>query len=212
MEEHSYPSPLEKRLTDEEVFSQIWLNPRKVFKFIYFYQYDKYMAILLVLAGIANAFQKISSINISIVSIIIIYVIMGAIVGLIGNYIFAALISWTGDWIKGRASTKAILKVLAYSSIPLVFTPITVIARVVLRGNGDFNDDLDGYNSLTQFIDKGLLLLSGVLATWAFVICVVGIAEVQKFSIGKAILNLILPFLLIIIPIIVIALLVKMGN
>ncbi len=48
----------EPYLTDEDVFSSIWFNPRKVFSFINRYNYNKYIYLLLVLAGVANAFYK----------------------------------------------------------------------------------------------------------------------------------------------------------
>jgi hypothetical protein len=46
----------------------------------------------------------------------------------------------------------------------------------------------------------GSSLLVFVLAVWTLVIFVVGLSEVQKFSVGKAIGNLFLAILVIIIP------------
>jgi hypothetical protein len=46
-----------------------------------------------------------------------------------------------------------------------------------------------------------------ILGCWTIYLCVIGISELQQFTVGKAVLNLLLPVLLIVIPILLIALL-----
>jgi hypothetical protein len=53
------------------------------------------------------------------------------------------------------------------------------------------------------------MILEFILGIWTIVFCVVGVSEVQKLSIGKSIVNLILPLLVFAIPIIIIVLIIK---
>jgi len=54
------------------------------------------------------------------------------------------------------------------------------------------------------------LFLEVVLGVWTIVLFVVGVSEVQKFSIWKAILNILLPVLLLLAVIVLVVLVVKM--
>ena len=49
-----------KNLTDKEIFSKIWTSTREIFKFINDKHYNKYVNLLLVLAGISRAFDRAS--------------------------------------------------------------------------------------------------------------------------------------------------------
>lgn len=199
----------EPYLTDEEVFSNIWVNPRKVFKFINAHNYNKYVYLLLILAGVANAFYKNTEYDLSGL-VIFLYVFIGGLLGLIGNYIYAALINWTGSWLNGKAETSAILRTIAFSNIPLILTLSITIARYIIRGNGNFSDGLEDSNSLTYIIENILLILNGILGIWSFVIFVIGIAEIQKFTIIKAFLNTILPILVFVVPIVLVLIIFKL--
>lgn len=92
--------------TDQEIFTKIWVTPRPIFQYIHDHQYQKYMVVLMVLAGIGSAFDRASSNNsgddISLQLVIALSVVMGGLLGWISYYIYAALISWTGKWLGER--------------------------------------------------------------------------------------------------------------
>ncbi|MFN8843910.1 MAG: hypothetical protein ACK5WV_09955, partial [Chryseotalea sp.] len=48
-------------LTDREIFTRIWTEPRLVMKYINDNSYDKFVVFLLVIGGISNAFDRIVS-------------------------------------------------------------------------------------------------------------------------------------------------------
>lgn len=201
----------ETYLTDEEVFSNIWLNPRKVFRFLHTYQYNKYVYLLLVFAGMANAFYKNSDHDLSTGNIFL-FLVLGGLLGFIGNYFYAALLSFTGSWINGRAQTGALLRVIAFSNLPIIFSITIVIARFIVRGDGNFSEELENAGKLTYYLEYFLIFLNAVLGFWTFVLMVVGISEVQRFSIGKAILNAMLPILIIVIPLLLFFGMFKLLN
>ncbi|MGB5647964.1 Yip1 family protein [Muriicola sp.] len=201
-----------KTLTDKEIFTKIWLSPRKVFKFINDQQYDRYVYLLLALAGIANAFDRAVSRDLgdkmSLWGIIMLCFFVGGFLGWISIYIYAGLISWTGKWLKGEGNSSSILRILSYALIPIIVAMIFLVPQIGIYGKEMFKSDGDITSAglIPNFIFYGTMILEFVLAIWTIVLCVVAVAEVQKFSIAKSILNLLLPVFLIGVPILIIIL------
>ena len=195
-----------KTLTDKEIFTDIWLSPRKVFKFINEQQYDRYVYLLLALAGISNAFDRAVNKDLgdkmSLWGIILLCIVVGGLLGWISYYIYAGLISWTGKWLKGEGDSSSILR------IPIIVALIFLVPQIGIYGKEIFKSDGDITSAglIPNVIFYGTMILEFVLAIWTIVLCVVAVAEVQKFSIAKSILNLILPVLVIGVPIIIIIL------
>lgn len=197
MEQSNFPDTY---LTDQQVLNKIWLEPRKVFRFLNQYKHDKYLILLLVLFGIQKALEKLSSsVNDgqSAILIIFISVFFGAIFGWIGQYIYAVFIRIAGNSLGGKADTRSILRVLAYSSIPVIFSLFCFVAKFVLLGNDIFLSDGSHLGKVAVFLNYSFIILEVILAVWSFVLCVVGIAEIQEFSLLKSLANLLLPFFII---------------
>jgi hypothetical protein len=206
----------QENLLDKEIFTKIWTSPRKVFRYLNERNYDKYMTILLLLSGISRAFNQAATKKIgdkmSIWAILVICIIFGGLLGWVSYYIYAALISWTGKWLKGEGNTNSILRIISYAMIPSIIALIFLIPQIGIYGNEIFKSDGDitsaglGSNILVYLT----FFLEVVFGIWTIILCIIGISEVQKFSIGKSILNLLLPGLLILIPVLLIVLFTKM--
>nr|MCU0384369.1 YIP1 family protein [Cyclobacteriaceae bacterium] len=183
-------------LTDKEIFTRIWTEPRLVMKYVNDNSYDKFVVILLVIGGISNAFDRIVSsdlfINQPLIVLIGIGLVLAGLSGWLGNYIYSAILAWTGKAFNGKAHSSDIFRVSAYSMIPSLFSLLIVFLQLFVFGFEVFRDDFDSsYFSAGQIaIFFGSSLLVFVLAVWTLVIFVVGLSEVQKFSVGKAIGNL----------------------
>lgn len=193
-------------LTDKEIFTRIWTEPRLVMKYINDNSYDKFVVFLLVIGGISNAFDRIVSsdlfINQPLIVLVGIGLVLAGLSGWLGNYIYAAILTWTGKAFDGKAHSSDVFRVCAYAMIPSIFLILIVFLQLFVFGFEVFRDDFDtnslGAGELAIYF--GLALLTIVFGVWSLVIFVVGLSEVQKFSIGKAIGNLILSFLVILIP------------
>jgi hypothetical protein len=185
-----------QRFTDKEIFTKIWTFPRPVFKFINHFKYQKYLTVLLILAGIVNAFDRADISNIgkydSIIVTIIASIVGGALFGWISFYIYSSLIRFTGKWINGKANTDSILRTLAYASIPSIAGLVLIIPKLLLRGS-------DLYENVLTY---GFSITESILGVWTLVLSVIGISEVQQFSIGRAVVNLILAVLVVAVPIV----------
>jgi len=202
-----------EKIEPKEIFYKLLTSPRDAFKFINDYKFDKHVTILLSLAGIVRTFDRAIGKNMgddfSLLGLITFCIIIGGLFGWITYYIYSALISWTGKWFEGTADTQSILRILAYSLFPSIFILILLIPQIAIYGNSMFQSDYDTSNTglINNIVYYGLLLCGVVLGIWSFVLSIIGISEVQKFSIWKALLNLLLPALFFISIILVIALL-----
>ena len=206
-------------MTDQEIFTQIWSQPRKVFHYINATGYEVYLTAIVVLLGISNAFDNAVSRSMGddmpLVAIILICVLLGGVTGWISTFIYAALIKWVGTWLEGKAeSTQAVFRMVGYGSLPIVASLPLLLAQILVFGNGLFQSDLGDYEG--SLVQNVVLFGSGIieigLAIWSFILVLVGLSEVQGFSLGKAFLNLLLPALIIIIPLaLILVLLLDLG-
>ena len=193
------------RLSDKEIFTKIWMSPRQVFKFINQNGYTKFSTILLIFGGITGALNSASTRNMGDImplwSVLIVCLIGGGVFGWLYFYIYAALLSWTGKWLKGTGNTKSLFRMISYALIPSLLVLFTFILRIALIGNAEFQRNMDVLDN--EFLITSLfsfsLFVEIVTGIWSLAILVIGISEVQKLSIGKSIVNLILPGVLLII-------------
>ncbi len=218
MENQADNPSLVENLTDQEIFTKIWTSPRTVIRYINENNYDKYVYILLFLAGIARAFDRASARDMgdtfSLWTVIGICVVVGGLLGWIAFYIYALLVVWTGKWLKGQGDHKSILRMLAYAMTPTIVALLLIIPQIWIYGIEIFKADgnITSAGLLSNIIFYGAMILEGILSIWTLVLCIVGISEVQKLSTGNAILNLLLPILIIAVPILCLTMFFSLFN
>jgi hypothetical protein len=205
-------------ISDKKLFTKIWTSPREVFQFLNTYKYDKHTTILLILAGIARSFDRASSKNMgndfSIWGIIAFCIIGGALFGWITYYLYAALISWTGKWLNGRGNTDSILRVLSFALLPSIVSLVFLIPQMLVYGTEIFKSegDISSEGIISNLIVYSSIVLELILGFWTFVLCIIAISEVQQLSIGKSILNVLLPAIIFVAIIFIIVLIVSGFN
>lgn len=190
-------------LTDKQVLTMIWTKPRKVFQFIHATYYEKYYRIILILLGISWAFQQASSNgfgdNRDIWFVVGIVVLFGGLFGWIVYYLVSALIYAVGKMFRGKSDISSILKTFAYANIPAAVASLVLIPEILVFGvemfETDFNFASGGAGGTIVFAIASVVQI--VLGIWSFVLFVVGLSVTQNFSIGKAVLNALLPFILL---------------
>ena len=191
-------------LSEKEIFRNIWMSPRKVFKFINDRNYNELTTVLLIFGGIASSLNNASGRNIGdympLWSVLIVCVFGGAIFGWISFYIYAALLNWTGKWLKGVGNTKSLLRMMSYAVIPSLVIIILFSIRIALYGNEVFQSNIDivGKGALTIGVYAFTAFVEIAIGIWILAIMVIGISEVQKLSVWKSILNMILPVIVLI--------------
>ncbi|NRB48231.1 MAG: YIP1 family protein [Saprospiraceae bacterium] len=204
----------EYTFTDQEIFTKIWTRPRAVLQYVHDFQYEKFVAPLLVLAGIARAFDRAADRglgdSLSLIALIITCLISGGLLGWLSYYIYAALVSWTGKWLNAHGDTASILRVIAYAMIPAILALALLAVQIGIYGIEVFKADGDIYSGgiTANIIFYGSAVLEIILGITSLVFCVIGVSIVQQLSTAKTILNLLLPILIFLGPILLIAFLI----
>jgi hypothetical protein len=201
------------KISDKELFIKIWTSPRQIFRYIDDHKFDKYVKILLALAGISETFAKASSKHLGdelpLWAILGFCIILGGLLGWFSFYIYAALISWTGRWLKGQGDTSSILRIISYSMIPSIVGLLFLLPQLGIFGIELFKKDgiLFGEDLLSEIFGFGSMVLEYILDVWSLILCVIGLSEVQKFSTWKSIFNLLLPAIVFLVPLLILVLL-----
>ena len=191
------------RLSGRDIFSKIWMSPRMVFKFVTDSNYNGLTTSLLIFAGIVNALYSASVKNIgdhlSLPIVLIVCLIGGGIFGWIYFYLYAALLSWTGKWLKGAGNTRSLLRMMSLAFIPSLVLILLFIVRIALYGNEVFQSNIDIFakGAPTIAAYAFFTFVETAIGVWTLGILIIGISEVQKLSIWKSILNMILPIIIV---------------
>ena len=198
------------KLSDNYIFTKIWTSPRRIFKYINDSKYDKYTYVLLFLSGVSNAFDrafmKNSGDEMSLFAIIGYCIVLGGLLGWINLYLYAALCSWTGKWLNGQGNTNSLFRIMSYAMLPLILSLILLIPQFLIFGNEIYKEagDLYGHGWISIIVIYIFFVIDLLLGLWSIFLMAIGISEVQKLSIGKSVINMLLPVLIIVIPILLI--------
>ncbi|MDF2548239.1 MAG: hypothetical protein K0R93_3137 [Anaerosolibacter sp.] len=216
MSENMY-DPNESNIYTETLnpWISIWTKPRATIRQILDSKSQAYINILAMAGGIATALDKASEKNYGdtngVFSILIMAIFGGAIGGLITLYIGSALIYWTGKWIGGQGEYDEIKVAAAWANVPLIWGLLLWIPTIALYGSAYFSSDLAdlGYSMGLSIFAIILSIIAVILGVWSFIIQLKCLGEAQRFSAWKALGNIILSVLVIIVPILLLVVLLS---
>lgn len=206
--------PIDNDITEDNLIYKIWIKPTTTLAYILKNCPDKFMVPLMILGGITRAIDRASTQNMgdkySIFYILIITIVAGGLFGWISYYFYAWLLEITGKWLKGKADYEEFKTVIAWSLIPSICSLVLLIPEILIFGVDIFKSDMSdtGVVSIMLMVLFGLVEIT--LGIWTLIIFVKGVSLIQNFNTWKAILNMILPVFLILIPILFIVLIFKM--
>lgn len=126
--------------------------------------------------------------------------IVCAILGMIGISISTWLLHLTGRWIGGKGSYQTIRTAVTWSNVPNIVTILMWIVLLCVFGRAVFNKQFAdthfiGFQAGIVFI---IFLVQAVISIWGFIILLQGLGEVQGFSVWKALLNVLIPFVIVV--------------
>lgn len=213
MEEQFYDSDSKgnSSINEDNLALRILTAPKATFDYILTNCPNKSIHILFILGGIVHSLDRAQAKDIGdrlpLVAIFFTSIIAGALFGWMAYYFYAWLISLTGKWLGVDTDSRTIRTVLAWASIPEIASLILLIPTVIIFGEDSFKSEISNYTPLRMVFGTTQLILHLALSIWTLVLSVIGIALVQGFSYGKAILNIVLAASVIIVPIGLLALL-----
>ncbi len=201
--------------SDEQTLNpwvSMWTKPRATIQQIVDTNPERLVMTLAAISGFAQVLDRASMRSLGDKlewpAIFLIAAIAGPIGGIISLYIASALIRWTGTWIGGNASSQNIRAALVWSNVPIIWALILWIPELALFGQELFTSEtptIDATPSLA-FLMLGFAAIEISIAIWTIVVLLKCLGQVQSFSAWKALGNVVLAGLVVIVPIVVIVL------
>ncbi|OEF98944.1 hypothetical protein BHF71_10635 [Vulcanibacillus modesticaldus] len=192
---------------------EVWTKPKKTIRYIVDTDPKKYVLILAVLSGIYSIFGSFEEENIgdnlSLLSISLISIVLGAIVGIITLYLFTWIYKLTGKWIGGKADYRELRAAYAWGSVPIVIVgSALIILKLIFFGKDIYTSEMLKIGSSTflslLYVIFGIIELTAYI--WTFVISLKVLGEVQGFSTWRALGNLLLTILVVFVAVFIIVL------
>lgn len=172
----------------------IWMHPKKTMRHIL----DHYPTRFIHIFAITGAFTRVVSFALNWYTwwiTFLIWICLSIFTGLFFLYVFGGLLKWTGGWLQGQGSFQDIRASLAWSQIPvLVFFIFEIAILAIVRGDGG-----NLFYATTLFI----------LGIWAAIIFLCCLAESQRFSFFKALINYIMASVILIAAIVIVVLIIS---
>jgi Yip1 domain len=186
----------------------IWLHPRATVRDLKENGSSNDVLIFAALSGIASSLDNASNRNscdsYPLGLMLILAATVGPIGGLITVWLGSMLISFTGDFLKGRARIHEIRLALAWGLFPKTVSLIPWAVVIATTGPMLFQSkevDFEGQPLGVSIALLAALIVIFIFNLWAIFTTCHALAEVQGFnSAWKAFLNVVLAFLLIVLP------------
>jgi hypothetical protein len=194
----------------------IWVRPRATIQQLVDTDPERYVVALAALSGIVQMLGNASDRNlgdrVGLPVVLTMALLLGPFVGLIGVYLWALLLKWTGRWIGGHASAVQLRAAIAWAGVPIIVGGVAFVGALLIAGKELFTeatpwlDQNPGWALLTY----GLLITQFVTVAWGIVVSLKTVGQVQGFSAWRALGNTLLPLLLVVVLGIVTAIVIPM--
>lgn len=175
----------------------IWRHPRATIRHIVAENPNRSLWLLAAIYGfssILNLFQSASMGTAANTFILfVLAVVFAPLWGYVAFSVWGAVVLWTGKLFKGHASFTHIRAAYAWSCVPFAVNVVLWLLMMVVFGRELFLNFPDEH-LLTPILISilfCLLILKIVLSVWSLVIYFSALAEVQQFSILRAIGNVV---------------------
>ena len=182
----------------------IWTEPKKTIRAIVNSNAKFGFLILSAIYGLPLAFNLAQSFAFSgavpIWAILVGSLVVCTFLGMIGISLSAWLLHLTGRWIGGKGNFQTVRAAVAWSNVPNIVTILMWFVLLGIFGAQVFNRDFSethfvGYQAGVLFL---IMLVETIVSIWGFIILLNALAEVQGFSIWRAILNVVIPFVAVV--------------
>jgi hypothetical protein len=189
----------------------IWIKPRATMQQIVETNPERLVLFITALAGIDQVLNRASTRDLGDRMewpyIFLIALIFGPIGSLLSLYLGGALIHWTGRWLGGQGTPQTIRAALAWSRVPLVWRSLLWIPELALFRQELFTAETPNIdaNPMSALLLMGLGVMEMAIGVWAFIVLLKCLGQVQGFSAWKALANVLLPTLLLLVLIALVA-------
>ena len=181
----------------------IWTRPRATIRQQVERDPEAWVLALVAVAGVGHLLSDASARSygdrVDLPTLLVIALLVGPLFGILGAYVGGWLLRWSGRLLGGTARPVEIRAAIAWSGVPYVASMLLWIPELLLFGEELFTEATPRLDATPEL--QGLLLafvaVELTAALWAFIAFLKCLGEVQGFSAWRALLNLLLPGLLV---------------
>ena len=133
---------------------------------------------------------------------VLLVVVFSALLSIPLLYLLARVLRWTGGLLHGQADDNEIRAAIAWSNVPLLAGLALLALQLPIFGEDLFLSSkprIEADRAL-QIALLGFGVLRLVLQVWGVVIFVMALAEVQRFAVWQAIVNMVLTAVALFVP------------
>ncbi len=197
---------------------EMWLHPRKTIQTIVEFSPNYGLKILAFIYGLASLFSLAQTFSLGFYVGFVPLMLLILIAAPFWGYFVFTVVSWvvyyTGRWIKGLATRHQVRAVLAWSHIPMAAN-LLIWAVFLLIFRGMLFQGFPGtylFKGGMFYLLFSLSLMQLFMGIWSLVLYLNALAEVQGFSMGKAILNLLIAGVALMAAFSIVSLIVFWGS
>ncbi|PIS02819.1 MAG: hypothetical protein COT85_01955 [Chlamydiae bacterium CG10_big_fil_rev_8_21_14_0_10_42_34] len=184
-------------MENQNPWLSIWTSPRATIARIVAENPNRSLWLLASIYGfcsLMNLYQSMAlGAMLNTLGILVLAVVLAPLWGWISFTVWSFFVSFVGKWFKGQATFSAVRASYAWSCVPIVLNIPLWLLMVFIFGhqlflNFDNSEMLSNGQILFLFAILGIKV---ILAVWSFVIYLNALAEVQKFSILRSFVNIV---------------------
>jgi hypothetical protein len=183
---------------------KIWVEPRATISRLVQESPERgfwFLAVIYGFSSLLNWFQSMMvGHRLGIIPIFAIALIASPLWGYLSFSVWSFIVHFTGKWFKGQGSFKDVRTAYAWSCVPLVVNVILWFVLTFLFGRALFanlSPEAQVFTHGQIMVLFGAMLLRIGTAIWSLVIYLNALAEVQKYSVLRAIGNALLSALIV---------------
>ncbi len=186
-------------IRESNLLQTIWFYPAATFKFVLKHLPNKYVNLLFLLGAFVNSLSRTGSATYNRSgSIYLIFQILSAtLIGWGIYYILAWATHQTGKWLGAKGQLWQVRNVLAWSLIPAICVLLLIIPQLIFLGFDYFSSEMEIESLTFSAVLIGISIVGAILMIWSVVLFVRGIMLVHEFGAGRAVINVLLPYFLI---------------
>lgn len=198
-----------------KVLLGLFKNPRTSFETALENNFEKQKFLLILLSGISimlgNAVKQKLGDHFGTFEILVYIFIGGPVFGFVWVYLLSAMIKLGGKIVKGRANIKDISTVIALSALPIICMIFFNSLNYFVFGSQVFTSSLKetDLGNIQKYIYFTGYIANFLLMFYYLMLFITGISLLQKFSVFKSVMNIIISILIIIIPLIIIVMIIS---
>ena len=189
------PTPME----EVNPWTLVWTAPRKAVRSAITHNKSQLAFYLAIIFGITSFFDRAIGNNLGDTFpfwlVLIMTLIGGAIGGLIGWWVLSGLAFFIGKWVGGVGTYEEMKIAVGVSYIPVAITGVLYILDMLILRASLFKDvEISLFQGLWLLFSASIGV---VFSFWSIFIVIKGVAEAHRFSSWKALLTLVLPFIIL---------------